>query len=125
MDATLKKMNLEFLGTAQHKITAEKFLEKQGSVFLDVRAKEEVDTLRFDFKHFNILTVNIPIDELPNRYKELPKEGFIGTFCSSATRATWAYLYLLDKGYKVRWIETTNEELAAILKPGLILKAVK
>jgi rhodanese-related sulfurtransferase len=125
MDEVLKKMNLQFLANAGHKITATKFLEKQGAIFLDVRAKEEVETLRFDFKHFNILTLNIPVDELPDRYEELPKDTFIGTFCSSATRSAWAYIYLLAKGFDVRWIEATNEEFAAMLKPGLIFKAMQ
>jgi len=61
---------------------------------------------------------------LPDRYHELPRERLIGTFCSSGTRSAWAYIYLLSKGYNVRWIEGGNGELAALLKPGKISKKI-
>ena len=122
MDTTLKKITLEFCGTGQHKISPEKFLEEKNAIFLDLRSGEEAETLRFDLKLFNIECINIPVDELPDRYPELPKERFIGTFCASGTRSAWAYLYLLSKGYNVRWIEGGNEELAQLLKPGRIQK---
>ena len=122
MDATLKKMTLAYCGSGLHKISAEKFLEKENALFLDVRAREEVETLRFDFRHFNIETVNIPVDELPDRWEELPRNRFIGAFCSSGTRAAWAYIYLLSKGLDVRWIAAGNEDLAILLKPGKIYK---
>ncbi len=122
MDETLRKMTLAFCGTGQHQISAEKFLAKENVIFLDVRSKEETETLRFDFRHFNIKTINIPIDELPDRYHELPRDRFIGTFCSSRTRAGWAYIYLLSKGYNTRWIAAGNEDFAVLLKPGNIFK---
>ena len=125
MDATLRKMDLAFCGSGQHKISPEKFLDTEGAVFLDVRSREETEALRFDLRLFNIEVICLPIEELPDHYHELPRERLIGTFCSSGTRSAWAYIYLLSKGYNVRWIEGGNGELAALLKPGKILKQQK
>ncbi|RUT73614.1 rhodanese-like domain-containing protein [Ancylomarina longa] len=123
MDNTLKKMKLSYLGTGKHKIAVKSFLEQRDAIFLDVRAKEEVETFQFNFQHFNIEVIHIPIDELPDRFKELPKNKVIGAFCSSGTRSAWAYIYLLSKGFeKVKWIEAGNEEIAGALKPGFIFK---
>jgi len=114
-------MDLEFLGTGKHKINPDKFLEQNGAIFLDVRTKEEVKTLSFDFSYFGIKVINIPLNELGERFNELPKDVSIGTFCSGATRSAIAYAFLLSKGYdKVKWIDAGNEQLTALLKPGLI-----
>ncbi len=126
MDTTLKKMGLDFTGSAKHKISIENFLQTPASIFLDVRSKEEVDTIKFDFKFFNIEVINIPIEELPDRYNELSKDKLIGAFCSSKTRSAWAYIYLMSKGFeKTKWIAAGYEELVANLKPGAILKKVQ
>ncbi len=122
MDTALKKMTPEFCGSGQHKISIEKFLEREGAILLDVRSREEVNALRFDLDLFRISCLNIPIDELPDHYPELPGDRFIGVFCSSGTRSAWAYIYLFSKGYNVRWIEGGNEELARMLKPGRLHK---
>jgi rhodanese-related sulfurtransferase len=126
MENVLRKMNLSFTGTGQHKIMPQAFLEKENALFLDVRAKEEVEALSFNFNLWNIKVVNIPIDELPDRLNELPKDSFIGTFCASGTRSAWAYIYLLSKGYEnVKWVDAGNEDFAALIKPGVVFKKVK
>jgi rhodanese-related sulfurtransferase len=119
-------MNLAFFGTGKHKIMPEKFLESQGAIFLDVRAKEEVETLHFDFKYFGIRVINIPLDELPERIHELPKDKLIGTFCSTATRSVMAYIFMFSKGFEnVKWIDAGYEQMVALLKPGSIYKKVQ
>jgi len=123
METTLKKMDLAFCGSGKHKISVEKFLQSENAIFLDVRSKEEVETLTFDFKLFNIKTIHIPIEELPEHLNELPKNKLIGAFCSSGTRSAWAYIYLLSKGFeKVKWIAGGNEEFASAIKPGAVYK---
>ena len=123
MESTIKKMNLEFFGTGQHKMAPEKFLETASAVFLDLRANEEVETVAFNLKYFNIEVIHIPFNELANRYTELPKDRIIGTFCSSGTRSAMAYLYLLSKGFdKVKWIDGGYEQITPLLKPGKIFK---
>ncbi len=125
MEKALKSMNLEFCGNGKHKISAEKFLETKNALFLDVRDKREVDTIAFNFKLFGIETLNIPIEELPDRLNELPKDKLIVCFCSSGTRSAWAYIYLFSKRFNVKWLEASNEDLAKLLKPGRIFKASK
>ncbi len=126
MENVLRKMNFSFTGTGQHKIMPQAFLEKEKALFLDLRAKEEVEVLSFNFNFWKIKVVNIPIDELPDRLDELPKDSFIGTFCASGTRSAWAYVYLLSKGYEnVKWIDAGNEDFAALIKPGFVFKEVK
>jgi len=123
MENSLKKMDLEFIGSGRHKISIEKFFETKNAIFLDVRNKEEVDTLGINLKIFGIKTVHIPINELPNKFNELPQQELIGCFCSGGTRSAWAYLYLFSKNYNVKLLDASNEDLAKLLKPGKILKA--
>ncbi len=125
MEKALKTMNLEFCGTGKHKISAEKFLDTKGAVFLDVRDKKEVATIAFNFEIFGIETLHIPINELPDRLNELTKDKLIACFCSSGTRSAWAYIYLFSKGYNVKWLQASNEDFAKMLKPGKILNADK
>jgi len=125
MEKALKTMNLEFCGTGKHKITAEKLFETKDVLFLDVRDSEEVKTMNFNFKIFGIPTLNISIDQLPERLNEIPKDKIIACFCSSGTRSAWAYIYLFSKGFQTRWLDADNENLAKLLKPGRIFKAVK
>ena len=125
MENALKKMNLEFLGTGKHKISLEKLFETGNVIFLDVRDGKEVQTLNFNLEIFGIETLNIPVNELPDRLSELPHNKTIACFCSSGTRSAWAYIYLFSKGYNVKWLSASNEDLAEILKPGKILNASK
>ena len=125
MEKALKSMNLEFCGSSKHKITAESFFETKRTLFLDVRDKKEVETIAFNFGIFGIETLNIPINELPDRLNELPKNKLITCFCSSGTRSAWAYIYLFSKGFNVKWLDASNEDLAKLLKPGRIYKASK
>lgn len=125
MEKALKQMTLAFLGSGKHKIPVEKFLETKNTLFLDVRDKKEFETIAFNFGIFGIETLNIPINELPERLNELPKDKLIICFCSSGTRSAWAYIYLFSNGYQTKWLEASNEDLAKILKPGTISKVSK
>jgi len=125
MEEALRKMKFSFTGKGKHVISFENFLLQKEAVFLDVRYKEECDSLRFNFDLFGIKAIEIPIDELPDRIDELPKDKLIGTFCSSKTRASWAYIYLISKGFEnVKWISAGNEEVGMTLKPGRIFKQI-
>ncbi len=123
MDKTLKSHNLEFCGQGKHKISLEKLLSTNNAIFLDVRSSQEVKALKFDLEGLGIKTINIPIDELPDRLGEIPENKLIACFCSSGTRAAWAYLYLKDKGYNALWLAASNEDLAGALKAGRIFKS--
>lgn len=77
----LGSMNFQYFGTGQHKIDAESFLNKENAVLLDVRAKEETETLKIVLTH-HCPVFEIPLHELPSKFHELPKDKFIGVFCS-------------------------------------------
>ena len=125
MEKVLKTMNIEFCGTGKHKISLEKLFESSNVVFLDVRDNIEMETLDFNLEIFGIETLQIPVNELPDRLNELPENKLIACFCSSGTRSAWAYIYLFSKGYNTKWLAASNEDLAKLLKPGKIFKAQK
>ena len=91
-------MNFEYFGTGQHKINAETFINKGNVILLDVRAKEEVETVKLQLKH-HLTVMEIPLHELPSKINELSKDKFIGIFCSSGVRSTIAFTYLKSIGY--------------------------
>jgi rhodanese-related sulfurtransferase len=122
-DQWMKQMDLSYWGTAQHKITPAQFFERQQSedaVLLDVRSPEEADYLALPF------ALQIPMNELPDRWKEIPEGKLVATFCSSATRATVAWAYLQLHGMEnVRILDARYNDFTAELKPGKIYKRTR
>jgi len=67
--------------------------------------------------------IEIPLHELPQRLHELPKDKFIGIFCSGGVRNVKAFIYLKSKGFEnVKIIEGGYEKLVNALKPGEVYK---
>ncbi len=123
MDDTLKKLSLEFCGKGMHKIKAEQLFKEKDVILLDVRTMPESHAIKFNLSHFGITVINIPLDKLPEQWGTLPKDKLIVTFCSGGTRAAFAYVYLLSKGFeKIRWFEGGYAELAASMGPGKFIK---
>ncbi len=122
MENAIEKMDFKFFGTGQHKIDAESFLKKENAVMLDVRSKEEVETIKISMTHhFSVL--EIPFNQLPARIKELPTDKFIGIFCSSGVRSAIAFGYLRGKGFEnVKMIEGGYMDLTQAMLPGKIYK---
>ena len=127
MDQELKKMTLEFFGSGQHKIAPEKLFNLDDAVFLDVRTVKEVDTLTFGLKHHrNIDVLNIPLDQLPGRTGEIPRDKPIAIFCSTVIRSAIAYAFLLEKGFgEARILEGGYSAMIEVLKPGNVLKVIQ
>ena len=124
-DEALKKMDFEFFANANHKIPPEKFFEMDDTVFVDVRAQEEVNTLKFELKHHTEV-LHIPLHELPDRYQEIPKDKTVALFCSGTQRASIAFGYLRGKGYdNVRILLGTIDQVAGLIKPGKLKKTMK
>lgn len=73
--------------------------EDKDAVIVDARTKEEVAELGI-FKN----TINIPLDELPNRMDELPKDKKIYVHCSTGDRADMAYKELVKNGFNVKFL---------------------
>ena len=98
LEKLLESMTLEFFGNKQHKITSATFLLQENSLFLDVRAQEEFETIAFTLLPY-MPVLHIPINEIPKKLEEIPRNKNIGIFCSSGFRSTIVYLYL--KTYKL------------------------
>lgn len=73
--------------------------EDPDAVIVDARTKEEVAELGI-FKN----TINIPLDEIPARMDELPKDKKIYVHCSTGARADMAYKELLKNGYNAKFL---------------------
>ena len=123
MNDVLREMTLDFFGKGQHKISPDRLLGLERAAFLDVRAHEEVETLGFGLKHHgNITVVHIPLDELPDRLAEIPRDKVVGVFCSGMVRSAIAYTFLRSKGFSnVRIVEGGYEAMTESLKPSKVL----
>jgi rhodanese-related sulfurtransferase len=73
--------------------------EDKDAVIVDARTKEEVAELG-SFKN----TINIPLDEIPARINELPKNKKIYVHCSTGSRADMAYNELAKHGYNAKFL---------------------
>jgi rhodanese-related sulfurtransferase len=122
-DEWLTGLDLSFWGTGQHKVTPEQFFERQaseGAVLLDLRSPEEAGYLALPFAQ------HIPIHELPERWREVPADRLVATFCSSVTRAVVAWAYLQLHGlHQVRILDARYADLTAELKPGKVYKRTR
>lgn len=120
-DEWLSALDLEFWGTAQHKIMPAQFFERwrngEDVVLLDTRSPEEANYLAFPF------ALHIPINELPNRWQEVPGDRLVAVFCSSGVRSSIGYAYLQLKGLNnVRILDARYAELVSELNPGKVHK---
>ena len=127
MEQILRKFTLEFFGKGKHKISLEKFFEAERGFLLDVRSKEEAGSLSVGLGYYpNVEYRNIPINELPDRIDEIPRDVSIALFCSGGTRSAIAYAYLLSKGYSdVRIIVGGYSDITGALMPGKVFKALQ
>lgn len=121
----LRAMTLEFFGTGSHKITPEKLFQTDDAVFLDVRSKEESESISLPLHH-QVTAIQIPVDEIPDRVSEIPRDKMVGIFCSSDVRSSIVYAYLRMNGYtNVRIVAGGYESLAEQLKPGKVWQQIK
>jgi len=75
---------------------------------------------------FQARSLHIPLDELPDRYQEIPEKPPIGIFCSAVVRASIAYAYLRTKGHaNVYVLEGGYAALVEELKPGKVLRQMR
>jgi len=127
MEQILRNLTLDFFGKGKHKITPEKFFEIEDGIFLDVRSKEEAASISIKMGyHLNIQSINIPINEIPDRIDEIPKENLVAVFCPASVRSAIVYAYLLSQGFSnVRIIEGGYPALTEGVMPGKVLKVVQ
>ncbi len=120
----ISSMDFSFCATGKHKIDASTFLVSQNAILLDVRAKEETVTIKISLKH-HLPVIEIPFNELPLKIDQLPKDKFIGVFCSSGVRSAITFAYLKSKGFEnVKMIEGGYPQLMEAVMPGKIYKHI-
>lgn len=126
MEQVLKSLTLEFFGSGAHKIAPEKLFEAESAVLLDVRSREEAASISITLsKHETIECRNIPVDEIPDRWTELPKDRLIAVFCPANVRSSIVYAFLLTKGLaSVKVLEGGYPAITEAVKPGKLLKHI-
>lgn len=125
MEDFLRSMTFDFFGSGMHKIELETLFTTKNAIFLDVRSRTEYESVQLKLEH-HVKSLWIPIEELPDRYKEIPGDAVIGAFCTSGTRAAAAYLYLQTLGYKnARIIPGGYDLITSQLLPGKLHKFIK
>ncbi|MGQ1891216.1 rhodanese-like domain-containing protein [Thermophagus sp. OGC60D27] len=122
LEKVIKEMDFRYFGMGQHNLDAETFLASDNTVLLDIRAREEVETVKFPLSHF-CEVLEIPTNEVPDRIDEIPKDKTVGVFCSAGVRAVIIFVYLRSKGYNnVRIIPGGYAGLMEAVKPGKLFK---
>lgn len=113
----------EHWSTAQHKIDPPVFFEKWAkgeAVLLDVRAAEELKFLRFPF------ALEIPINELPARLNEIPRDKIVATLCTAGERSNVAFACLQAQGFEnVRIISGGYASIIPEVWPGKVRKTLQ
>jgi len=79
-------------------------------VLVDIRFPEETKAWKMGFGLF------IPLNELPRRFRELPKDKIIVTACPHKDRSAIAMAYLRTKGYNERYLTDGLSGLAENLR---------
>ena len=120
MNEVFHQSTLDYFKTGEYKISFEEFVElkkENKAIMLDLRTKEEVELISFSF------ALHIPIEELPERLHELPKDKLIMTFCASSVRAIMAFPYLKAAGYdNVKMFVGKFGDLTTLFMPPFVAK---
>jgi len=125
IENVIKEMDFQFFGSGKHKMEAEDFLAAKNNVLLDVRAREEIETIKILLSH-HCQVLEIPTDEIPDRIDEIPKDKLVGVFCSAGIRATIVFTFLKSKGYEnVKIILGGYPSLMQAIMPGKLYKKLK
>ena len=98
-DTFLTKFDYET--RADMKIDSKKLitlLAEKKAVVVDIRFPEEMKAWKMGFG------IYIPLNELPKRLAELPKDKIIVTACPHKDRSAIAMAYLRTKGYKAKYL---------------------
>ena len=98
-DIFLSKFNYET--RVDMKIDSKKLitlLAEKKAILVDIRFPEETKTWKMGFGLY------IPLNELPRRLAELPKDKIIVTACPHKDRSSIAMAYLRTKGYNAKYL---------------------
>jgi rhodanese-related sulfurtransferase len=96
-----------FLGSFDYDLRDEMKIDSKGlvplllgnqGILVDIRFPEEVAAWKMGFG------LAIPLNELPRRLQELPKDKIIITACPHKDRSSIAMSYLRSKGYEAKYL---------------------
>ncbi|MDQ1337997.1 MAG: hypothetical protein QG617_964 [Campylobacterota bacterium] len=94
-------------------------IKNDKALLIDVRFADE-------FKAWNMpFAKNIPLNELPNRLLELPKDKLIITACPHNDRANMARVYLIMKGYDVKYLNDGLLKVTDYLKGNVAVEFMR
>ncbi|MDD2383581.1 MAG: rhodanese-like domain-containing protein [Sulfurospirillaceae bacterium] len=85
-------------------------VEEGKAILVDIRFKEEFEVWHMSFAK------NIPLNELPKRLNELPKDKLIITACPHNDRANIARMYLTLNGYNAKYLNDGLLKVADFLR---------
>ena len=105
--------NFDYAARKEMKIDSEALIKviKEGKIQLvDIRFREEFEAWRMGF------AISIPLNELPKRIGELPKDKIIVTACPHKDRAIIAMTYLRTKGFNSKYLTDGLIGLAEYLR---------
>ncbi len=106
---------LDMKSIADTKMDAEGFINaynKNEAILLDVRYPFELNAWKLTF------SLDIPLNELPDRLNELPKDKLIVCACPESYRSNIARQYLISKGYKAKTLSCGILKLTERLTGG-------
>lgn len=114
--------NFDYDARVEMKMSSNKLLdllEDGKAVLVDIRFKEEQQAWGPSF------ALRIPLNELPARLEDLPKDKLIVTACPHKDRAIIAMSYLRSKGIKARYLTDGLIGLAENLRGDAALYFLK
>jgi len=118
-ESAMRSLDFDHFGSGAHKMSLADLLAAQDAVFLDVRADEERQALTLPLDGMGIPQLHIPIDQVPDRTGEIPRDRMIGVFCPTVVRSSIVYAYLLSLGYeRVRIIDGGYPGVVSEFLPG-------
>lgn len=120
---TLKELvsglSLENIVKNEPKVMLDAFLEKWKAgeaVLLDVRTREEQE-----LTPLTAFGMHIPLNELPERLSEIPRDKLVCTLCPGKIRATIAMCYLISEGFEnIKVLAATPSEIVDRVKPPFV-----
>ena len=100
-------------GNKEIKITLDEFIElynEQKAVLVDIRMPFEVNVWNIPF------AIHIPADELDKI--DIDKDKIVVVACPTQNRSPFSAMFLVNKGYKAKYLEGGLLNLMAKLKGG-------
>ena len=125
MDDFLRRLTFDFLGRGSHKVLPAALFSDPAAVLLDVRTREELQSVCFPLVNQVSMSLQIPLNELPDRLAEIPRGCLVGILCVSDVRSAIAYAYLQVRGFdNVRVLAGGTAGLLDQLKTGNLRRSI-